>query len=102
LKSRYILIDVTLYLFYDNRKIIVFLNNDIDETLISQRFITENKLQVASVRRIRIVIDGYQITIYGAHDLKIKTKNDYNVIRSTRRIFYVINITYYDIILGLA
>jgi hypothetical protein len=101
-KNRCMLIDVTLYLPYNNRKVTALLNSDIDETLISQRFIIENKLQIAPVRRIKIVVNGHQITIYEAHDLKIKAKNDYNVIRSTRRIFYVINITHYDIILGLA
>jgi hypothetical protein len=101
-KNRYILINVTLYLPHGNRKVTALLNNNTDEALISQRFTIENKLQTAPVRRIRIIIDGHQITIYGAHDLKIKIKNNHNVIRSTRRMFYVTNITYYDIILGLA
>src|SRR5450432_3557401 len=51
---------------------------------------------------MKIVVDGYQITIYETHDLEIKAKDDYNVIRSTRRIFYAINITHYNVILGLA
>jgi hypothetical protein len=58
-KSRYILIDVTLYLSYNNRKITALLNNDIDETLISQHFIIENKLQTASVKYMRIAVNGY-------------------------------------------
>jgi hypothetical protein len=96
------LIDVTLYLFYGNRKITVLLDNSIDEALISQRFVIENKLQITPVRRMRIAVNGHQITIYGAHDLEIKIKDNYNIIRSTRRMFYVINMTYYNIILGLA
>jgi hypothetical protein len=43
-KSRYILIDVTLYLSYGNRKVTALLDSGINETLISQRFIIENKL----------------------------------------------------------
>jgi hypothetical protein len=78
------------------------LDSDIDETLISQRFTTENKLQITPVGRMRIVVNRYQITIYGAHDLEIKAKDDYNVTRSTRRIFYATDMTHYDVILGLA
>jgi hypothetical protein len=96
------LIDVTLYLPHSNYKVTALLNSDIDEALISQRFITENKLQIASIRRMRIAVDEYQITIYGVHDLKIKAKDDYNVTRNTRRMFYAIDMTYYNVILGLA
>jgi gag-polyprotein putative aspartyl protease len=96
------LIDVTLYLPHNNRKITALLDSGTDETLISQRFTTKNKLQTAPVRRIKIVMNGHQITIYRTHDLEIKTKNNHNVIRNTRRIFYVTNITHYNIILGLA
>jgi hypothetical protein len=49
-----------------------------------------------------IVVNGYQITIYRTYDLKIKTKDNYNITRSTKPAFYVTNMTYYDIILGLA
>jgi hypothetical protein len=44
LKSRYMLIDITLYLLNSNRKVTVLLNSDIDEVLISQRFVKENRL----------------------------------------------------------
>jgi hypothetical protein len=49
-----------------------------------------------------IVVDGYQITIYKTYDLKIKTKNNHNIIRSTKSIFYITNMTHYNIILDLA
>jgi hypothetical protein len=96
------LIDVTFYLFYNNRKIIALLNNGINETLISQRFAKENRLQVTPIRRIRIAINGHQITIYKTHNLKIKTKDNHNITRSTKPAFYTTNITHYNIILGLA
>jgi hypothetical protein len=51
---------------------------------------------------MRIVVDGYQITIYGTYDLRIKAKDNYNITRSTKPAFYAINMTYYNIILGLA
>jgi hypothetical protein len=49
-----------------------------------------------------IAIDGHQITIYKIHNLRIKTKNDYNITRSTKPAFYATNMVYYNIILGLA
>jgi hypothetical protein len=49
-----------------------------------------------------IVINGHQITIYETHNLKIKAKNDYNITRSTKLAFYVTDMTYYNVILGLA
>ena len=101
-KSRCMLIDVTLYLPHNNRKVTALLDSSINETLISQRFTTENKLQAAPVGRMGIAVDGHQITIYGAHDLEIKAKDDHNVIRSTRRMFYATDMTHYDVILGLA
>jgi hypothetical protein len=49
-----------------------------------------------------IVVDGHQITIYGTYDLRIKTKDDYNITRSTKPAFYVTDMTHYNVILGLA
>jgi hypothetical protein len=49
-----------------------------------------------------IAINGYQITIYGIYNLKIKVKDDYNITRNTKPVFYVTDITHYNIILGLA
>jgi hypothetical protein len=43
-KSRYILIDITLYLSNNNRKITALLDSGTDEALISQRFVKENRL----------------------------------------------------------
>jgi hypothetical protein len=51
---------------------------------------------------MRIAVDGHQITIYGTYNLKIKAKNDHNIIRSTKLAFYVTDMTYYNVILGLA
>jgi len=51
---------------------------------------------------MRIAINEYQITIYGTYDLRIKTKDNYNITRSIKPAFYVMNMTYYNIILGLA
>jgi hypothetical protein len=51
---------------------------------------------------MEIAVNGHQITIYGTYDLKIKTKNDYNITRSTKPAFYATNMTHYDVILGLA
>jgi hypothetical protein len=59
LKSRCILIDITLYLSNGNRKITVLLDSGIDEILISQRFVKENRLQITPVGRISVVIDGH-------------------------------------------
>jgi hypothetical protein len=59
LKNRCILIDITLYLFNSNRKVTAFLNNDIDEVLISQRFVKENRLQITLVGRIGVVVDKH-------------------------------------------
>jgi hypothetical protein len=100
--SKSMLIDVILYLSYNNRRITVFLNSGIDETLISQRFAKENRLQAAPTGRMGIAVDGHQITIYKTHNLKIKVKNNYNITRSTKPTFYVTDMTHYNIILGLA
>jgi hypothetical protein len=51
---------------------------------------------------MRIIIDGHQITIYKTHNLKIKAKDNHNITRSTKPAFYATDITYYNIILGLA
>jgi hypothetical protein len=51
---------------------------------------------------MRIAMDGYQITIYETHNLRIKAKDNYNITRSTKSAFYATNMTHYDIILGLA
>jgi hypothetical protein len=53
------LIDVTLYLSHSNRKVTVLLDSGTDEALISQRFAKKNRLQVALVRRMGIVINGH-------------------------------------------
>jgi hypothetical protein len=49
-----------------------------------------------------IVVNGYQITIYRTYNLRIKTKNNHNITRSTKSAFYVTDMTHYNIILGLA
>jgi hypothetical protein len=49
-----------------------------------------------------IAVDGHQITIYGTYNLRIKAKDDYNITRSTKSAFYAMNMTYYNVILGLA
>jgi hypothetical protein len=59
LKSRYILIDITLYLSNSNRKVTALLNSDIDEVLISQRFVKENRLQATSVGRMSVAVNRY-------------------------------------------
>jgi hypothetical protein len=99
--SKNILIDVTLYLPHDNRRVTALLNNGTDETLISQRFAKENRLQATPIRRMKIAINGHQITIYRTHDLRIKIKNNHNITRSTKPAFYATNMTHYNIILGL-
>jgi hypothetical protein len=59
LKNRYMLIDITLYLFNSNRKITALLDSDIDEVLISQRFVKKNRLQATPVRRMGIAVNEY-------------------------------------------
>jgi hypothetical protein len=80
LKSRCILIDITLCLSNGNRKIIALLDSGIDEVLISQRFVKENRLQVTLIGRISVAVNEYQITIYETHELEIKVKNNYNIV----------------------
>jgi Aspartyl protease len=96
------LIDVTLYLPYNNSKVTALLDSGTDETLISQRFAKKNRLQTALIKRIEIAINGHQITIYKTHNLKIKAKNNHNITRNTKPAFYATNMTHYNIILGLA
>jgi hypothetical protein len=96
------LIDVTFYLSYSNRKVTAFLDSDTDEALISQRFAKENRLQATLIGRIGIVMDKYQITIYETHDLRIKAKNNHNITRNTKPAFYITDMTHYNIILDLA
>jgi hypothetical protein len=48
-----------------------------------------------------IIMNGHQITIYEIHNLRIKTKDDHNITRSTKPAFYVTNMTHYNIILDL-
>jgi hypothetical protein len=50
---------------------------------------------------MKIAVNGHQITIYEIYNLKIKTKNNHNITRSTKPAFYITNITHYNIILGL-
>jgi hypothetical protein len=99
--NKSMLIDVTLYLPYGNRRVTALLDSGIDEALISQRFAKKNRLQVAPVRRMGIAVDGHQITIYRTYNLRIKAKDDYNITRSTKPAFYVTNIVHYNVILGL-
>jgi hypothetical protein len=49
-----------------------------------------------------IAVDGYQITIYGTYNLRIKIKDDYNITRSIKSAFYVTDMAHYNVILGLA
>jgi hypothetical protein len=53
------LIDVTFYLSYNNRKVTAFLDSGTDETLISQRFVKKNRLQAALIRRMGIAVNGH-------------------------------------------
>jgi hypothetical protein len=53
------LIDITLYLFNNNRKVTALLDSGIDEVLISQRFVKENRLQVTPVRRMSVAVNRY-------------------------------------------
>jgi hypothetical protein len=58
-KSRYILIDITLYLPHSNRKVTALLNSETEKALISQYFAKENKLQATPVRRMGIAVDRH-------------------------------------------
>jgi len=97
---RCILIEVTLYFSYGNRKITVLFDCGVDENLISQRFTKENNLKVTPVERIRTTVDRHHITIYRFYNIITKTKNSRNEVRTTQRTFYAIDIQYYDVILG--
>ncbi len=62
--TRYIFIEIILYFSHENRKIIILFNYEVDEDLISQRFAKENDLEITSVERMRIIVDGHYIIIY--------------------------------------
>ena len=49
-----------------------------------------------------IAVNGHQITIYRTYNLRIKTKDDHNITRSTKPAFYTTDMTHYNVILGLA
>ena len=74
----------------------------INEALISQRFVKKNGFKITPSARIRIVVDGYQITIYRSHDLVIQAKDSYNVAQRTKRTLYATDIDHYDLILGMS
>jgi hypothetical protein len=49
-----------------------------------------------------IAVNEHQITIYKTYNLKIKAKDNHNITRNTKPVFYITNIIHYNIILGLA
>jgi hypothetical protein len=51
---------------------------------------------------MRMAVNGHQITIYRIYDLRIKIKDNHNITRSTKPVFYATNMTHYNVILGLA
>ena len=93
--------DITLCLPYSNRRVTALLDSETEETLISQRFAKENKLQATPVKRMGVAVNRHQITIYGTHELEIKVKDNHNVVQRTRNKFYATDMTHYNIILGL-
>jgi hypothetical protein len=46
-------------------------------------------------------VDGYQITIYGIYNLRIKAKDNHNITRNIKPAFYITDMIYYNVILGL-
>jgi len=98
--TRYIFIEVTLCFSHGNRKIIVLLNYETDEDLISQRFIKKNSLEITPVGCIETTVDEYHITIYKSYNIITKAKDFRNEIGVTQRTFYATDIQYYDVILG--
>jgi hypothetical protein len=101
LRERCIEIEITLYLPHGNRKVKAFLDCGAENEIISQRFVKQNGLQETPVGRMGVAVDGYRVTIYGAHDLLFKVKNYHNVTQHTRRTFYVTDMQHYDIIFGI-
>jgi len=81
--TRYILIEITLYLAHDNRKITFLFNYRADKNLISQRFIKKNNLEATPVERIRITVDRHYIIIYKSHNIIIKIKDSRSEVRAT-------------------
>ncbi len=86
------LIEITLYLTYGNRKISTLLNYEVDENLISQRFIKKNSLKATPITRIRITVNKHYITIYKSHNIITKVKDSRSEVRATQRTFYAIDI----------
>jgi len=84
--TRCMLIEVTLYFSYGNRKITALLDCGVDEDLISQRFAKENGLKVTPVGRMGTTVDEHHITIYGFYNI-IKAKDSRNEVRATQRTF---------------
>jgi len=89
---RCIFIEVILNLAHGNRKITVLFNCGVDEDFISQRFTKENGLEATPIKRMGIIVDGYNIIIYRFYNIIIKVKDSRSEVRTTQRTFYVINI----------
>ena len=78
-EKKYIEIEITLYLPHGNRKVKDFLDCGTENKIISQYFVKQNGLQETFIKRIKIAVDGYRITIYKSHNLLIKAKDYHNV-----------------------
>ena len=90
--TRYILIEVTLYFSHGNRKVTALLDCGADKDLISQRFAKENGLEITSIERMGITVDGHRITIYGFYNIITKAKDSRSEVRATQRTFYATDI----------
>jgi hypothetical protein len=75
ISSRAFIIIFNIRLEYRFRKIIILMDNDFEENIISQRFVKENDLISDLIEYMKEFIDGYAIIIYGKHDLIIYIKN---------------------------
>ncbi len=76
-------IEIILCFSYGNRKVTILFDCGVDEDLIFQRFAKENGLEVTSVGRIGIIVDGHYITIYRFYNIIIKIKDSRNEVRVT-------------------
>jgi len=81
--TRCILIEITLYLTHDNRKITTLLNYKINKNLISQHFTKENNLKTTPIKRMGTTVDRYYIIIYKSHNIIIKIKDSRSEVRVT-------------------
>ena len=68
-------IEIILCFPYGNRKVTILFDCGVDEDLISQHFTKENDLEVTSVERMGITVDGYYVIIYKFYNIIIKIKD---------------------------